>query len=78
MSLTIISSPLPQPIIKLDIILTLLITLQVQIAAGVGNGYVRLPSLEVCLDALQEMQGVTIEGDGGDNFTLNLRRLDWA
>lgn len=49
----------------------------VQIAAGVGNGYVRLPLLESTLDALQEMQGVVIEAEG-QKYALQLRRLDWT
>ena len=49
----------------------------VQITAGHGNGYVRLPSLENTLDALQELQGVGIEAEG-KSFVLQLKRLDWT
>ena len=47
----------------------------VQIAAGAGRGYARFPSLELCLDALQSMQGVGIEAEGAV-FSLELKRLE--
>ncbi len=47
----------------------------VQIAAGAGRGYARFPSLDLCLEALQSMQGVGIEAEGAC-YSLELKRLE--
>ena len=47
----------------------------VQIASGAGRGYARFPSLDLCLEALQNVQGVGIEADGAPYY-LELKRLE--
>ena len=47
----------------------------IHVNLGTDSGYVRLPTVDACLDALDAMQGVGFEGDDGTEYFLDLSRF---